>query len=208
MRRPGFSPLTWLADMLRAPELRKQDKARLVAAAMLKYARADGTNAHPGRARLAEDLDLSVNTVDRALRLLIDVGWIVRTQSGSTSPRRNWADVYRLAVPSGVVSDQSPGQRDQSPNDVDQSPQPWDPNCLYSSTSIHLSDSIESGPSDSGGEQPWYGELLDPDEKLEWLAGQIGAFEGYEESTAQGMLSSGSHPMAVLNALQAHRDGR
>lgn len=208
MSRPGFSPLTWLAAMLRSSDLSGQDKARLVAAAMLKYARADGTNAHPGRARLAEDLDLSVNTVDRALRRLVDAGWLVRTQSGSTSPRRNWADVYRLTVPPSSVSDQSPSQRDQSPNDVDQSPQLWEPSCLSSSTSIHLSDSIESGPPDSGGEQPWYGELLNLDEQLEWLSGEIGAFEGYEESTAQGMLSSGSHPMAVLNTLQAGRDGR
>jgi hypothetical protein len=208
MSRPGFSPLTWLADMLRAPELRRQDKARLVAAAMLKYARADGTNAHPGRARLAEDLGISVNTVDRALRRLIEAGWLVRTHSGSTGPRRNWADVYRLTVPSGVVSDQSPHQRHQSPNDVDQSPQFWGPNCLSSSTSIHLSDSTESGPPDGGREQPWYGEFLDPDEELEWLSDEIGAFEGYEESTAQGMLSSGSHPMAILNTLRARRDGR
>lgn len=207
MARPGFSPLTWLAAMIRSPELFGQDKARLVAAAMLKYARADGTNAHPGRARLAEDLDLSVNTVDRALRRLIDAGWLVRTQSGSTGPRRKWADVYQLTVPPGLVSDQSPSQRNQSPNGVDQSPQLWGPNCLYPSASIHLSDSTESGPP-GGRDQPWDGELLDPDEQLEWLSDEIGAFEGYEESTVRGMLSSGSHGMAVLNTLQARRNGR
>lgn len=206
MRRPGFSPLTWLADMLRAPELRRKDKARLVAAAMVKYARADGTNAHPGRARLAEDLGLSVSTVDRALLSLTEAGWIVRTQSGSTGPRRRWADVYRLTVPTG--RDQSPSGHDQSANDVDQSPKLWGPNCLSSSTSMHLSDSTESGPPAGGRERPWYREFLDRDEELEWLSDEIGAFEGYEESTAQGMLSSGSHPMAVLNTLQARRDER
>ena len=110
-------------------------------------------------------------------------------------------------MPSVVVSDQSPGQRDQSPKDVDQSPQPWDPNCLYASTSIHLSDSAESGPPDDGRESLVDGDHLDLDELLERLSVEMGSFEGYEASTAEGMLRSGSHPVAVLNKLRAQRSG-
>lgn len=232
MKRTDFSPLTWLAGVIRAPELHGQDKARLVAAAILKYARANGGNAHPGRALLAEDLDISVNTVDRALRRLVDAGWLVRVQSGSTAPRRNYADVYQLTVPiappepapsrsreilpvvigSGqpAVHDQSPNWWDHSPNDADQSPKPWVPNCLSPSVPIHLSDSDESGPPvradnlTSGDEDPG----LDVDEPLEWVANQVIGFEGYEESTARGMLIGGSNRIAVRNKLLAQREGR
>lgn len=236
MRRGGFSPLTWLAQMLRAPELHGQDKARLVGAAMLRYARADGSNAHPGRVRLAADLNVSTNTIDRALQRLVAAGWLVRVQSGSTSSIRNWADVYELRTPSTTVSarpvpdepppasiehgrpshsyqspdpwGQSPNPLGQFPNDADHSPQPWAPNCLSPSAFSHLSDSGESGPPSGGHEiaPPSDAELEVED--IDQISAQVDCFEGYEESTAQGMLLSGSHPKAVLNMIRAQREGR
>lgn len=75
---------------------------KLVAAFLASYADfADGSNAHPGRERLADETGLSVRSVERHLSTLVRDGWIRRTAQGGGrggSPRHA-ADAYQLVVP-------------------------------------------------------------------------------------------------------------
>jgi Helix-turn-helix domain len=76
------------------PALRKH-----VAHTLAQHANADGTNAHPGVARLAPECSLSESAVKRHLAALRKAGWIVRTFHASTTGRKGMADCYDLAVP-------------------------------------------------------------------------------------------------------------
>ena len=55
---------------------------------------------YPGRLRLADELNLSPSTIDRALKALRGSGWITRVRRGSSGGRRRLADEYRLTYPS------------------------------------------------------------------------------------------------------------
>jgi hypothetical protein len=70
------TPLPWL----RAVRRTKMPLAgKGVALALVTYANKDGTNAHPGEARLAADCGINEQSVRRHLAALRDVGLIVRT---------------------------------------------------------------------------------------------------------------------------------
>lgn len=67
------------------------------------YARGDLTNAHPGLARLCEDAQVSQPTAKKALRRLVEKGWIVLTDPGGNEHWKGKANVYALAFPKGVT---------------------------------------------------------------------------------------------------------
>lgn len=71
---------------------------KLVALGLATFANRSGGNAHPGNARLARELNVTVRTVERHLETLRSVGLVERTFRGSAAGRRRMADVYRLVV--------------------------------------------------------------------------------------------------------------
>src|SRR4051812_44222961 len=74
-------------DLRKDPALRGHDKAILLAAALLEYAR-DKPSCWPSNRRLAEDLGCSSRTVQLALAALRNAGWI-RVEHGADG-RRIW----------------------------------------------------------------------------------------------------------------------
>lgn len=77
---------------------------KLVALMVGTYASADGTNAHPGEDRLAEECGITPRAVRGHLAALRDLGLIVRTFEGAKGGRRKLADVYALEVPADVLT--------------------------------------------------------------------------------------------------------
>lgn len=77
---------------------------KLVALTLATYADKDGTNAHPGEDRLAEDCGITTRAVRGHLSALRELGLIVRTFRGSSYGRSKAADEYHLAMPPDVLS--------------------------------------------------------------------------------------------------------
>jgi hypothetical protein len=71
-----------------------------VAYALANYANRDGSNAHPGTARLAEELATSESTVKRAMAWLTENGWVTITQRGRR--KLGEANVHQLTIPAPV----------------------------------------------------------------------------------------------------------
>lgn len=103
----------WRRIVVRDPHL--SDGARRVLLELESYADPDGTNARPGRNKIAESLltetgHVSEKTVRRALALGVELGYIECTTKGKRGRLRNSADVYRLTFPmnseTGVVDTQ------------------------------------------------------------------------------------------------------
>jgi DNA-binding transcriptional ArsR family regulator len=99
------TPLPWLRAVRRTkmPLPRKG-----LALALATYANRDGTNAHPGVARLAADCGINEQSVRRHLKALRDAGLIVRTFRASTTGKKNMADSYDLTVPVQDTNHRSP----------------------------------------------------------------------------------------------------
>lgn len=74
------------------------------------YSGPTGLRAHPGSQRLAEDCRVSVDTVDRALKWLVQHGWLRRRvlddgriqRGGRARNGAHWATEYELSTPVGV----------------------------------------------------------------------------------------------------------
>jgi hypothetical protein len=82
---PATRPFAALPhDLRKDPQLRGRDKAPLLAAALLEYAR-DKTSCFPSNRRLAEDLGCCARTVQLALADLRRAGW-VRVELGADTP--------------------------------------------------------------------------------------------------------------------------
>ncbi len=73
--------------------------ARFVGLMLATFADNDGGSARPGVKKLAECCALTEPTVSGHLVKLRAAGWVARTEEGSRTGRRNYADVYRLAIP-------------------------------------------------------------------------------------------------------------
>jgi hypothetical protein len=65
---------------------------KLVAYTLATYANANGTNAHPGVARLAADCGIQPRAVKRYVSALRDAGLIFRTFAAPTKGRKGMAD--------------------------------------------------------------------------------------------------------------------
>jgi Helix-turn-helix domain len=84
-----------------------------LALALATYANKDGTNTHPGEARLAADCGINEQSVRRHLAALRDVGLIARTFRASTTGKINMADSYDLTIP--AEDRNRPGTRHRPP---------------------------------------------------------------------------------------------
>lgn len=91
----------------RIPELREQ----AVALRLADYGNKDGTNCHPGIARLADDTCASEKTIRRALSWLTENGWVTITHRGRR--KLGEADVYRLTIPAPLAANEGWWTREQ-----------------------------------------------------------------------------------------------
>jgi DNA-binding transcriptional ArsR family regulator len=76
---------------------------KLVAAYASQYADNEGKHIRPGVERLALETGYSPATVKRSLKVLRDLGLLVRVRSGSSQGRRAVADEYRLVIPADIL---------------------------------------------------------------------------------------------------------
>ena len=110
--------------------------AKAVGMVMASYGNADGSNNHPGLARLARDFDVDEKTIRRHLETLERAGWLRRTHDGRTGLSRKEADDYQLTIPqaSSMVegNDEPP---EEPPGWVDGEPDPDDDQWTNLSTS-------------------------------------------------------------------------
>jgi hypothetical protein len=109
---PATRPFAALPHDLREdPALRGRDKAPLLAAALLEYARGK-TSCWPSNRRLAEDLGCSPRTVQLALADLRRAGW-VRVELGADTPTGRrivlmWREADCAPSPAPVAPPQAP----------------------------------------------------------------------------------------------------
>jgi predicted transcriptional regulator len=59
-----------------------KDSTFRVMVTVFNYTNEEGLRAYPGNARLAEDCNTSVSTVKRALKELVELGWLVHVKRG------------------------------------------------------------------------------------------------------------------------------
>lgn len=86
-----FLPDWWRC--MRGADLKLADIA--VAYMLMSYADNDGSSAHPGNERLMADTGASESTVKRALKALVESGWIRVVSPGG----RSGACEYQLTIP-------------------------------------------------------------------------------------------------------------
>lgn len=72
-----------------------------MAKTLADYSNKDGSNAHPGVARLADDLCCSTRTIKRSLAWLSEYGFLSVAERGSRKLRE--ADVYALSIPAPLA---------------------------------------------------------------------------------------------------------
>jgi hypothetical protein len=82
-----------------------------------------GEHIRPG-ALLQDKCHIPPRTAYRHIKPAIDAGWLVPTCNGSTAPKRNWANEYRLAVPDHrpYVADDQGDATDHRPYVADDEP--------------------------------------------------------------------------------------
>lgn len=88
-----FSKLTWLRD-LRGRGLSPVQFTVLVA--MFSYTDKKGGGAHPGWARLQQDTLLDLRTIKRAVRDLVELGYLIQTAEGGNQYGKGRANEYAL----------------------------------------------------------------------------------------------------------------
>jgi hypothetical protein len=73
---------------------------RFVAFALSRYMNFDKlSSAHPGPSRLANDTGYSLATVKRALKQLLELGWVQRVHEGGRKGKRRQASIYQGLFP-------------------------------------------------------------------------------------------------------------
>lgn len=96
MGQPTFNKLNYLRIM-RAGRLTHAQFRVLVT--LLTYANPDGTNAHPGYAKLARQCQMSKGTVSKSIQYLKQAGWIRQTAFGRPRADGGEASTFSLTVP-------------------------------------------------------------------------------------------------------------
>jgi helix-turn-helix protein len=98
VRRTAVDRATWTRAIRgQIPDTREIAAGHVMAS----YANRDGSNMHPGIARLAADLCCSPSTAKRALAWLVEAGWLTITRRGRR--RLGEADVYQLTAPAPLA---------------------------------------------------------------------------------------------------------
>ncbi|MBS9371568.1 helix-turn-helix domain-containing protein [Rhodococcus sp. B50] len=109
----SLNKFAWM-EALRGADLTHAEYRVLVN--LSTYARGDLTNAHPGLSRLCEDARVSEPTAKKALRRLVEKGWIVLTDRGGNEHWKGKANVYALSIPKGVTHLPPWGEKGVNPN--------------------------------------------------------------------------------------------
>lgn len=109
----AFSKLTYLR-ILRSASLTHAQYRVLVT--LLVYTNPDGTNAHPGYARLVRECQMSKGTVSKSLKALKKAGWLWETSKGTATKGSDEASVFELRVPE-YLEEKRPEKQDD----------PWGP---------------------------------------------------------------------------------
>lgn len=164
-----------------------------VAQALAAYTNKDGSRAFPGNERLAADLCCTTKTIQRALKWLRENHWLQLDQGVThAGTSRKLAQEWSLTVPDRWTSGTGP---------VDTGVHPPDPSSNHSSSLTLAQPPVEP-----------MREQLDPKSEqfdawaaLEWIEERCDGFTDYEGSTADGMLSAGVHPRAIVNRIEADR---
>ena len=162
MKQSGVNKYAWAKACARADT---SVTAKAVGLCLLNYSTARGTNAHPGHARIAQELRVSEKTVSRGIAALIDAGLIRQIGEGRQASRRNWASVYRLTMPPQIDETETldeppeeppeetaeplatpsrPSREDCGPQDIRD--RPADISGRPEDTSVHLSNLVTSNP--------------------------------------------------------------
>lgn len=100
-----FNKLKYL-QLLRYAALTHAEYRVLVT--LLTYADPDGTNAHPGYAKLSRECRASKGTVSKGIKRLKRLGWLWQESSGIRGEHSQVAAVYRLTVPPYLQRDTEP----------------------------------------------------------------------------------------------------
>lgn len=129
----AFSKLDWQETILRGAGKDLTHAEMRILMTMSTYADSkDGGRIHPGKKRLAADINCSRTTLDEGIRNLVERGYLRLVQAGGNQVRRGFANVYQLSYPRWVIEgDTSPPttgplQFPQDPQSVDQAPQSLD----------------------------------------------------------------------------------
>jgi DNA-binding transcriptional MocR family regulator len=109
-----FNKLKYL-QLLRHASLTHAEYRVLVT--LLTYASKDGSNAHPGYRRLAEECRMSNGTVSKAVKQLKAAGWLWETSRGTKGERGRIAAVFELRIPTHLSPKKFPeGNAKQFPD--------------------------------------------------------------------------------------------
>lgn len=158
---------------------------------LMTYTNADGTNAHPGVARLARDCQMTERSIQRILRALEDKRAITITQVGGNQNWKGCATVYRVNTPKGdTVSNKGDGTSGARVI-------PLSPHQVITPVHQHHSESSDSGAPQAA---PRYEDSIEGIE--DWYHDTTGShIDGPAFSTALGMYESGSPFRAIQNKI-------
>lgn len=125
-----FNKLSYL-QLLRGAALTHSQYRVLVT--ILTYASEDGTNAHPGYRRIAEECRMSNGTVSKAIKQLKAAGWLRETSRGTRGEGGRDAAVFALRIPAHLTvrkfpesnAKQFPESRTSSPYKPADFVDPW-----------------------------------------------------------------------------------
>ncbi len=192
---------------------------KLLCWSLSRYASRDGSNAHPGVARLMADCGIrSDKTVRSHLKVLTELGWIDRVFRGSSTGRKALSDEYALTAPAGskrswdreskcYVDAENTGNPDENTGKTisNSGSEGYRP-----PRSPHLSDLHHSAkrplphePQHDESEPTDPDDYADPFEFLyDQLVMEVGDLAPDEESTLRGMASEGRNYRLVENTVR------
>ncbi|MDP9692709.1 UNVERIFIED_ORG: DNA-binding Lrp family transcriptional regulator [Arthrobacter globiformis] len=203
------------------------DTTKLVGLTLATAANAKGQNSHLGCAKIAQRLNKSVRSVKDHLKRLRDDGWIIRTYNSNDFSRRDYADVYALAIPDRVQQALHPvdpwetsagdGDRVQSGAHRVQSgvdrvqpalhPNRFSPTGLEQHAAPNGAAPASPRPTPVPASQPpqdWETNSLALDQ---WLERVLPEITQEEWTVIYGMQSNGRHPRAIFNKILKMRLG-
>lgn len=179
----------------------------LVLVTISTYTDKNGLNAHPGWVRLQSDTGLQLNTIKKAVKVLLSKRLLILSEEGGNQHWKGKANVYELgpvlsvrtsedegvqSETQGVQSTSAEGVNETHPHQVSSPSGP-----------PHNSDSDESGTSRAMRDQVTL-EDLDMDSWHDSIGFDdfVDGLDSVDQVTANGLSASGMHPKAIGNVLR------
>lgn len=102
----GFSKLDWQQTILRGVGKDLTHVQVRILMHLSTYSDSkDGGRIHPGKKRIADEIGCSRTTIDKAINVLVERGYLRLVQQGGNQVRRGFANVYQLAYPKWVLDE-------------------------------------------------------------------------------------------------------